>query len=427
MTDREAKQTGGASPSSASFSINHTPQRMVLLGAGASADAGIPTSFKMTRRMVETIHERYPHENPARLLNYVCGRLIAHDTSDGKDPFAGIDVERLLAAIRLLGRRSELEIAPFVASWDPGVGAFARQDDPFDRPTDRFLKALWDRHPFPGRIGDELRAVIRSELKEESPHAYWALFQTLVDTLKQLLKFDEDRVEYLKPLIELARLQDGLTVITLNYDRTVEALAARHGMAYSTGFESWEQSTSLSFSGDLHLLKVHGSVDWREMPHWSRGQRHETGSFPRNTYTLARNPYSDPGLPFVIFGAGEKLRADGPFLDLFMEAKQRLALCDELVVVGYSFRDTHINHLIAEWLSASMHHRLLIIDPSFPERASGEDGEDFRHKLRRYLVEAPREQQRELAPARMVVVREYAKDGLESLLPGQDAETEHEP
>ena len=50
----------------------------------------------------------------------------------------------------------------------------------------------------------------------------------------------------------------------------------------------------------------------------------------------------------MVFGAGEKHRSDGPFLDLLMEAKRSLSEALELVVVGYSFRDDHVNHLISD-------------------------------------------------------------------------------
>jgi hypothetical protein len=53
----------------------------------------------------------------------------------------------------------------------------------------------------------------------------------------------------------------------------------------------------------------------------------------------------------VIFGGGNKLTAEGPFMDLFHKFKRLLWKRQHLLVIGYSFRDDHINHLIEHWFT----------------------------------------------------------------------------
>ena len=85
---------------------------LFLLGAGASAEAGIPTTFEMTRRLVEGIEDQ-GGLHYAQVLNFVCGALIAHDAAEeGKSPYEGLDVERVFAAVELLAERRDLEVTP---------------------------------------------------------------------------------------------------------------------------------------------------------------------------------------------------------------------------------------------------------------------------------------------------------------------------
>jgi hypothetical protein len=80
----------------------------------------------------------------------------------------------------------------------------------------------------------------------------------------------------------------------------------------------------------------------------------------------------------VIFGGKNKLTAEGPFLDLLFWFRQTLQLSNELVVIGYSFRDDHVNHTILSWLRASDTNRLIVITRS----SSIEHGLFYRSHLR---------------------------------------------
>ena len=52
----------------------HQPIPIVLLGAGASRPAGVPTSFEMTRRMMEMCEEEQ-QQNYLSALNAISGCL----------------------------------------------------------------------------------------------------------------------------------------------------------------------------------------------------------------------------------------------------------------------------------------------------------------------------------------------------------------
>jgi hypothetical protein len=73
------------------------------------------------------------------------------------------------------------------------------------------------------------------------------------------------------------------------------------------------------------------------------------------------------GSPALIYGQRDKLRADGPFLQLLDEFRTTLWGAGRLLVVGYGFRDPHINILLERWLSIDKQRQLLSIDPLFKD------------------------------------------------------------
>jgi hypothetical protein len=57
--------------------------------------------------------------------------------------------------------------------------------------------------------------------------------------------------------------------------------------------------------------------------------------------------------PAVVFGEAGKLRSEGPFLELLLAWAAALKRAANLLVVGYSFRDQHVNELIARWFNGT--------------------------------------------------------------------------
>ena len=97
------------------------------MGAGASVEAGVPASFDMTKTLVEKLGDK--RRWVAEPLNFVCGALMAYDSAGGASPYAGLDIERVFAAVQLLAERRTLEVTPFVAAWHPAVDAHDQAGD----------------------------------------------------------------------------------------------------------------------------------------------------------------------------------------------------------------------------------------------------------------------------------------------------------
>src|ERR1700738_70775 len=94
------------------------PFPLVLLGAGASRPAGVPTAFEMTQEMIRMCEAGGQHHY-SRALRAISGGLQMGFGQSEVAALGGADVEQVLNAASLLGDRFNLEFAPFVATWNP--------------------------------------------------------------------------------------------------------------------------------------------------------------------------------------------------------------------------------------------------------------------------------------------------------------------
>src|SRR4051794_30038485 len=100
---------------------------MLLLGAGASVDAGVPSAYDMTKAIADQFRSDPLLKQHARVVSFVIGGLLFEAGKSGQDPLtAGVNVEDLFNAVQLLAERHTLEAAPFVGSWHAMVDEFDR-------------------------------------------------------------------------------------------------------------------------------------------------------------------------------------------------------------------------------------------------------------------------------------------------------------
>lgn len=163
-------------------------------------------------------------------------------------------------------------------------------------------------------------------------------------------------------------------IATLNYDIGVENASANAELLVDTGVEKWKGGLSWKWdeNADVRLLKLHGSIDWgrpygveeclpEDEPRMVRIQSREEWSVNRGLDDRSLQPLG------LVFGLRGKLRPDGPFLAMLVEFWNWLLVAERLVVVGYSFRDEHINKLIEDWIGVRKGCVVEIVDPCTPE------------------------------------------------------------
>lgn len=98
----------------------------------------------------------------------------------------------------------------------------------------------------------------------------------------------------------------------------------------------------------IYLYKLHGSIDWE--------RRKEKGN------TLYRSQQQGIN-PDIIFGTDVKLQAIDPYLFYLYEFRQYVMSSKVVVVIGYSFNDSHINDLLKQALEADNDNKIISVSP----------------------------------------------------------------
>lgn len=426
-------------------------KEMILLGAGASVDAGVPGAFDMTQKLINLFGNDPELSKHSHVLRFAVGGLLFQQGINGNDPFSGIDVEALFNAIQLLAGRQELEAAPFIGSWHPLVEGLDRIDSPRTDPRrlqeaiyksvaetmseaystisasstareiDQTIEAMIKGKQSSKKLGQLISEMLKSsfeKLKTKRPRDDYnfrsefskvtesknlsgggQVFEETTELMTQLLTEivwlqDAGKVSYLLPLFSWAE-QDMLTIATLNYDNAIELAAESASVPLETGIEAWSQSRQFpQIEKGVQLLKLHGSIDWA----LGNGQCNNKKPLPHQFIKkVSTERMKERGFkPAVIFGQRNKLTAKGPFLDLLRTFQQELNNSVRLTVIGYSFRDEHINELIAQWLNEDQKRNLRIIN--------GKRFKDTNVPFARQLLTA--------LANRLDVIPSYAADGI---------------
>lgn len=194
----------------------------VLLGAGASRDAGLLLTSDLAETVVKLANEQHTDRlsitpDWVRALNTVYGGMIGYQAGQGRNPLLAVNIETLISAIRLLRERDTHEVAPFVATWAPSLSNFGPSDIPaYNGQTiidavdssiapDRLGHAR--RRPHDARVVTEAIAniaqrAVSPNLTKPFEDAENFILSTLVDLLSNLRDID-----YLDPILDLSQTQ----------------------------------------------------------------------------------------------------------------------------------------------------------------------------------------------------------------------------
>ena len=338
--------------------MNPGPDDLVfLLGAGASFGAKIPMSAQMVTQLEEGFGRKHSQArtNWARfedLYWHVKSSILFARGLSRSSQNQDFNIESLVNTLTELARNMDHPLYPFVATWNQ-----------------RFVDLA-------GGSSFETLKAFRTEVIR-------ALQQwILVDNLKI-------KAHYLKGLVGLRRsLEHSLRIFSLNYDRCIETLEddnPRFHVEQGFGIQRDEQKIwnyqlmtadidrkeSIEVPDvDIFLYKLHGSIDWK------RGVDDELIWVP--DINLAQQ--IDPDVLQIIFGKEAKMDARDPFSFYFSEFRRACKAASLLVVVGYSFSDTHINQILFGSLRGpNQNKHLLVVTGPFkgsPEKAESHKEEE---------------------------------------------------
>ena len=295
---------------------SEAPETVVLLGAGASADAGLPTAPHLHQLITEHLGSLAPlYTNLASLV------FSASESVDVERLFRVIQfVHALETAERSQDRRLNhegLDIARLVGNWKPMLQEYLNDQAYAVKGTasGQLIDALWD-----------------------------ALYDVL-----WIPHNDQRDLRYLRWLLMSMR---GGTIATLNYDNSLER-AAILGVYQPIDANVYPRDHSVPIPGyatrseEVRIIRLHGCLSWATNADGSVSAFSENDLYSRRLASQLTS--TRPPQPGIIFGAGNKLRAEGPYLDLYVEFKDALEAARRLIVIGYGWNDTHINELLRRW------------------------------------------------------------------------------
>ena len=290
---------------------------ILLLGAGASVEAGIPDSNRMVQEIESLVSSGDGTWSKFRdLYRYIRSSIFYADGLDGifgdNVPF---NIERLVNVLDELRKKERHTLYPFVGAWNPKLqdvaGAEFENVHTFQSEIIRILREQWVALP------------------EREKATYYG----------GLLRFQS---EYEYPL----------RVFSLNYDLCVEETCNREKVQRGFSERVWDWRLFDETSEDpvpLLLYKLHGSMDW----YFDEGGR--------VTYSDSPSTIRDEEMA-LIFGTSYKLQYVDPFLFLAYELRRwTLDAARIIVCVGYGFNDDHINGILQQALRQDRGRKLLAV------------------------------------------------------------------
>lgn len=276
-----------------------------FLGAGASVKAGIPTTYSFVQEFRDLIKNNPEKRDDIEII------ITTLETFKGRK----IDVEDLLEILTKLKDKDQETLLGFFKD----------------------CKYILKGHPEKEPLIDDLKNFIR--IKGDIP---------------------EKKIDYLEPLRESIEKPKSLDVISFNYDTCIERFCEKYGLNCQDGFDDkWNPKTFEKEDTDIRLYKLHGSVLWYQDE--KRDYRKES-IFTENTKIILSGGKKAENLMLYPM---QKMDYVGPLLELLIEVKHLLESesCKFLVVVGYSFRDSHITEILWDAAKINKNLHLIFIDP----------------------------------------------------------------
>ena len=280
-----------------------------LIGAGASAEAGVPLMNRFVADLRAELDES---------LVVILDLLVKNIEPAAEEGV--VDVEVLLHALNQLRDKSNLTMAALGQQRPSQLGADKLEE-----------------------LERRVRAYVRRRCSEG---------------------ITPDRLGYLRPLLDFRTPSSTLDIFSLNYDMCIEMLAEQAGLRYTDGFQPYWSDTSLDDPGKsddplIRLHKIHGSLVWYERS----GFRYvKMPILP--TEDELRYFDHETVAEMLLYPALVKEGNDrGPYPSLVMRFRNRLESAGVLVVIGYGFRDSYIRTMVTEAAMQNPRLSIALVDP----------------------------------------------------------------
>jgi hypothetical protein len=287
---------------------------IILLGAGASCDAGMRNSTQMIIDIEHLLKEEWASFKD--LYNYIQSSHYHLERIKGVDSkLIMFNIENLVGLLNVIINISEknVDVYPFIGSWEKELLVVA---------------------------GQKLELAVK--FKEE-----------ILSKLKNTWLSPDDfkrKSAYYKKLKETGYTMP-LRIFSLNYDMCVEENLGMENIERGFSedkiwdYRRYEPSQEQEIS--YFLYKLHGSLDWKR------------NSQNRLTYSDSISSINPLNME-IIFGVQNKLQSYDPYLFYFYAFREACIRSELIVISGYGFYDKHINDNLSSAIQLDPNKRILV-------------------------------------------------------------------
>lgn len=187
---------------------------------------------------------------------------------------------------------------------------------------------------------------------------------------------------------EFATAYENISIVTTNYDCCIDEELVESGIGL-TGTIGEENPKG--HEETVELLKMHGSINWEYCESCQNvGKSH----FPelKQNYMGDRQSYSVVGIcpncyarrrPLLVPPISFKFLMFPDLIDIWYQARDRIAHADYIIVVGYSFADAdaYLSKIISQAMDEDSDKQLVLINPN------SEVTQDLRNRYERDITD----------------------------------------
>lgn len=219
---------------------------------------------------------------------------------------------------------------------------------------------------------DELQKHI--EAIKNVIYEYTASILDLIDGNVRQAKIEEQLSGFVSWIKYMSNKDGEIDFFTLNFDLLMETILLENigtdnFMDFHYRGGQWapidnqyryyfnpDRSVQISGKRRIRLHHLHGSLS--SFKHLDDGRLFKITTESLRSANLYNNLFDLNIIPSIVTGGGKSAKVQqSPFSFYYNEFKKAMyieeEICDELVIIGYSFRDNHINEAICERLALS--------------------------------------------------------------------------
>lgn len=376
------------------MSTNKQPRKVFLFGAGAAINWRGPKTDELTELVRESGFKMCDRDQ--YITDYLYHLLIENGYPKNKINFETIInvIEELIQHYQLNvdedsnSQYTSIRQALFLSKIDDSIFNYSinggeathnyQLDIPKGKKYDSSARANNNETPHAFFLMHLLREIMTDINSRISKYAYHTYSNSVINHDSEVSK---NFVEYMK------RFSDNyiLRMYTLNYDRVFKVLLEKKGISVFEGFECEESLKSYKkipcdVSRILNDKNCHSHYNLHGSTFWEVAGFEETGYMNPQLYfvgcpTLNIN-YTfnfvniEPNRPIVfsniITGQNKTQKVNmTPFRQMAASFDDDCLTADELIIIGYSFGDEHLNQCIKTAIQYNNDLKITIVDPEF--------------------------------------------------------------